>query len=239
MFNNHNLPKSLINEAANLLGTTNKDFELPSELQDIVAEAARDYVMCPTQEDRKAIIEWHIDQVMDIKDVDTQVIVNFERAVEFTVVNEAAPIVAAAGRLAMQAAKNPVVQQAAADVVGGLIKKKLDPATQTNEAKEERSFGEKMRLMARKAGVRLGQPRAKKVEPPKTPTGKVPLVHVGPEPLPMNNSVDYSELIKALSELNEQELSAYFDIVTVGEGGMLSEEQAEDFYRALVQAEII
>lgn len=88
MFNNHNLPKSLINEAANLLGNTNTDFELPPELQEVVLEAARDYVMCPTQEDRKAIIEWHIDQIMDIKDVDQQVIVNFERAVEYAAVNE-------------------------------------------------------------------------------------------------------------------------------------------------------
>jgi len=241
MFNNHNLPKSLINEVANLLGTTNSDFELPSELQEIVAEAARDYVMCPTREDRKAIIEWHIDQVMDIKDVDSQVIVNFERAVEYTAFNEAAPIVGAIGRVAMQAAKNPAVQQAAAkiasDAVGGMInraKKKLEPEL-TNEAKK-RSFGETMRLMARQAGVRLGH-KQPQPQPEKKSIGNVPLVHKGPEP--MQDSVDYSQLVQALSELNEQELSAYFDIVTVGEGGMLSEQQAEDLYRALVEAEII
>jgi len=85
MFNNHHLPKSLINEAANVLGETNSDFDLPPALAEIVKEAAADYVQCPTREDRKAIIEWHIEQVMNINDVEQQTIVNFERAVEYTV----------------------------------------------------------------------------------------------------------------------------------------------------------
>ena len=82
MFNNHNLPKSLINEVSNLLGNTNADFELPQVLQDVVAEAARDYLMCPTQEDRKAIVEWHAEQVIDTDELEQNVLVNFERAVE-------------------------------------------------------------------------------------------------------------------------------------------------------------
>ena len=85
MFNNHNLPKSLVNEAANVLGNTNTDFDLTPELQSVVAEAARDYVQCPTQEDRKAIIEWHIEQVANINDLEPHMIVNFERAVEHAV----------------------------------------------------------------------------------------------------------------------------------------------------------
>lgn len=88
MFNRHNLPKSLINEVAGILNDTHTDYELPPELQAIVSEAAKDYIMCTTQEDRKSIVEWHIDQVIDINELDQQMIVNFERAVEYAAVNE-------------------------------------------------------------------------------------------------------------------------------------------------------
>jgi len=88
MFNNHNLPKSLVNEAANVLGETNTDFDLPQELVEALAEAVADYRMCSTFEDRRAIIEWHAEQAIDKYDLDAKDLNNFARAVEYAALNE-------------------------------------------------------------------------------------------------------------------------------------------------------
>lgn len=88
MFNNHNLPKSLVNEAANVLGETNADFDLPQQLVEALADAVADYRMCSTFEDRRAIIEWHAEQAIDSEDLDAKDLNNFARAVEYAAMNE-------------------------------------------------------------------------------------------------------------------------------------------------------
>jgi hypothetical protein len=79
-------------------------------------------------------------------------------------------------------------------------------------------------------GMKAVENLKKKINPETKPETK---------PEMQTNGVDYAPLLDVLSTLNEQELNAYFDIVTIGDGGMLSEEQAEQLYNALVEAEII
>lgn len=135
MFNNHNLPKSLINEANSILGKTNTDFELPQVLQDVVAEAARDYLLCPTQEDRKSIVEWHAEQVIDTDELEQNVLVNFERAVEHAANN---------GMVAEAKDKKPATERIA-DIVA------------KREEREEKAAGPKKPLAKSTRGMGLSK----------------------------------------------------------------------------------
>jgi len=191
MFNNHHLPKSIINEAANLLGSTNNDFELTPELSEIVVEAACDYVQCATLEDRKAIIEWHIEQVANINDLEPQMIANFERAVEYTVREGKAMDAMRGGMEAAKRAGKRVVRavKGAAGTLGSAITGETDP---------------KAGVYTGVAGQQLTRKLAKR--------------------LPMQtNSVDYSQLMGALAELNEQQFEAYVDNLSESEFAALEQ----------------
>jgi hypothetical protein len=198
MFNNHHLPKSIINEAANLLGSTNNDFELTPELSEIVVEAACDYVQCATLEDRKAIIEWHIEQVANINDLEPQMIANFERAVEYTVREGKAMDAMRGGMEAAKRAGKRVVRavKGAAGTLGSAITGETDP---------------KAGVYTGVAGQQLTRKLAKR--------------------LPMQtNSVDYSQLMDALAELNEQQFEAYVDNLSESEFVALEQILAESMH---------
>lgn len=274
MFNRHNLPKSLINEAASLLNASNSDFDLPAELQEIVSEAARDYLMCPTQEDRRSIIEWHIEQVTDIKELDPQVVVNFQRAVEHAAINEQSgfeggfnpksPAMPEPKDSGSKTFRTPGIRtgQEGSEVVRRYLRLKGELPTETPAPTGDiplvakGKLGESVELneMAPVAAVaaRVVPMAARALRNPAVQQalvqGGTELVSsaaerlkkkINPEPEVQTNGVDYAPLLDVLSTLNEQELNAYFDIVTIGDGGMLSEEQAEQLYNALVEAEII
>jgi hypothetical protein len=203
MFNNHNLPKSLVNEAANVLGNTNADFDLTPELQSVVAEAARDYVQCPTQEDRKAIIEWHIEQVANINDLEPHMIVNFERAVEHAV-NEgigSGVMKFVSGMSQIPAAAKNVVRRGKIEIRGlakgrtarraGVVDKETSQTTVTPQDKEAQQ----------QSGLYQGRPAPKL----------------------QKNSVDYTELLDVLGSLNESEFAAYIDLLTESEFAALEQ----------------
>jgi hypothetical protein len=227
MFNHHNLPKSLLNEVANLIQNTQNDFDLPNELQEIVAEAAADYILCPTHEDRKAIIEWHIDQVTDINNLDSQTIVNFQRAVEHAALSEGKKPI-----------KKPKPEGSEENVVGGVGGEPIHGKQMYKEAAEEKPGKVLLRLKKLPPPVHTGYDKPLETLQ-RVPTGEEPGVfdrlhalvkdaHSKLQSLfgkkdnePTKESYVYGEYLEVLSSLNEQEFEAYINILTEREMNML------------------
>lgn len=195
MFNNHNLPKSLINEVSNLLGNTNADFELPQVLQDVVAEAARDYLMCPTQEDRKAIVEWHAEQVIDTDELEQNVLVNFERAVAHA---------AASGVVAEDKDKKPATERIA-DIVAKKEAKAAGP---------KKPLAKSTRGMGLSTTERIAHIVARKAEREKQmQTNSVDHSHL----LDVLSSLNEDEFNAYIDILSESEVAALEQIINEAE----------------------
>jgi hypothetical protein len=82
MFNRHGLPASLIKSSNEILENSKSKYDLPEQLTDILVETATDYSKCSIREDRKELIDHHINQVMDIASLDRNTLIVFENAVD-------------------------------------------------------------------------------------------------------------------------------------------------------------
>jgi hypothetical protein len=82
MFHKTNLPSSLVGDVAKILGDTNADYGLPSELQSKISVAAGQCARCVTQEDRKAICENYLVETYG-DDLTNETRAQFHAAVEF------------------------------------------------------------------------------------------------------------------------------------------------------------
>lgn len=229
MFNNHHLPKSLLNEVASVLNNTNADFDLPQVLQDVVAEAARDYVMCPTREDRKAIIEWHIEQVMSLDDVEQQTIVNFERAIEYAAnggkimeaKDERVGLTPEQKQTSKAVAYNKrlnTVRPGSAGFVNpdGRVTRIDGTVPKISPSKITKEGSKKMQDAAYTKKLNTVRPGSAGVV---TPTGQV----VSPNDPRAQVKNEQFELLDVLASLNEEEFHAYIDLLSESEIQLLEQ----------------